>query len=246
MQPQAYIARSEVMQLHAPATWQRVLFDEFSAALTSVARPFPCVFGTAGFKTDQLRFAFPDPLTGATLSVLLASYLAEARTFGPNTSLVVIGRPGPVQSLESYQTRFWSLLQDLAALDTHAWPADVPERLDEPAWEFCFAGEPVFVVCNTPAHVLRQSRRSTSFMLTFQPRWVFDRILGTPEAAEGAFDKVRRHLARYDLLPPSPALGHYGNAGNREFAQYFLGDDNELAAKCPFATLRTQEERIAC
>ena len=240
-----YLDRAGVEGAFADTAWQRVLFGEFAAALTSATRPFPCVFGTAGFKADQLRFAFPDPLDAASLADVLAAYLASARCFGANTSLVVIGRPGPVQSLSGDRDRFWTLLRDLAALDRGLWPPHIPPQIDTPGWEFCFGGEPVFVVCNTPAHVLRQSRRSSSFMLTFQPRWVFDRILGTPAAARGAFGTVRRHLGRYDMLPVSPALGHFGDRANREFAQYFLGDDNERAP-CPFATLHTEAETIAC
>ena len=73
------------------------------------------------------------------------------------------------------------------ALDKNAWPAEIPEQVDHPMWEFSFAGEPIFVVCSTPAHVMRQSRRASTFMLTFQPRWVFEKILGTEKAASAAF-----------------------------------------------------------
>ncbi len=240
----SYLDRLQVEDTFKTSDWQRVLFKEFEAALTSEARPFPCVFGVSGFKANQLRFAFPDPLDGETLAQVLLPYLSRARTYGPNTSLVVISRPGPVRSLVDYRQRFWNLLGELAAIDRHPWPADIPEELDTPGWEFSFAGEPIFVVCNTPAHVLRQSRRSTSFMLTFQPRWVFDNILGSEVAAERAYQKVRARLETYDLVPASPALGRYGEEENREFAQYFLGDDNGRP-RCPFHTLAPSKEKAA-
>ncbi len=128
--------------------------------------------------------------------------------------------------MEAYRGMFWQFLEDLARIDEMPWPAAIPTRLDEPAWEFCFAGEPLFVVCNTPAHVLRQSRRSTSLMLTFQPRWVLDRVTRTPKTAHAAFSAVRKRLAPYDLVPPSPTLGRYGDAMNCEYAQYFIDDTN--------------------
>jgi len=82
-------------------------------------------------------------------------------------------------------------------------------------------------------------------MLTFQPRWVFDNILGSERAAELAFAKVRSRLVAYDLLAPSPALGRYGDPGTREFQQYFL-NDTEMPAKCPFHSLsRSQKEKAA-
>lgn len=235
--------RAEVLTAHGEGTWQRVVFNELAATLTSESRPFPCIFGVNGFRTNQLRFAFLDPLDAGGLAPILEAYLGEARSYGPNTSLVVFSRPDAVASLDAYRTRFWSLLNGLASIDRNPWPEDVPQELDHPHWEFCFAGEPVFVVCNTPAHVARQSRRSSSFMLTFQPRWVFDRILGSQKAAETAFEKVRSRLRPYDLLEPSPALGRYGEQTNREYQQYFLEETNEKP-KCPFAKLGNGLRRL--
>jgi len=239
-----FLDRRGVTERFDKNAWQRILLNEFEATLLSEARPFPCVFGVAGLKANSLRFCFPDPLTAHNLADTLAAYLRVAREFGPNTSLVVISKPGPVRGLEAYRRRFWSLLGDLSMIDDAPWPDEIPERMDTPGWEFSFAGEPIFVVCNTPAHVQRQSRRSTSFMITFQPRWVFDNILGGGAAADQAFGKVRDRLANYDLLPASPALGKYGDPDNREFAQYFLGDDNERA-RCPFHSLARKREQAA-
>jgi FPC/CPF motif-containing protein YcgG len=104
-------------------------------------------------------------------------------------------------------------------------------------WEFSFAGEPIFVVCSTPAHVTRQSRRSSAFTLTFQPRWVFEKILGTEKAAEAAFAEVRKRLIPYDSTPPSPLLGRYGRRDGREYQQYFLYDENHAPPECPFHQL---------
>jgi FPC/CPF motif-containing protein YcgG len=134
----------------------------------------------------------------------------------------------------------WALLRDLAQLDTAPWPATVDSRLDHPTWEFSFGGEPIFVVCNTPAHVLRQSRRASTFMITFQPRFVFDSILNGTSKADRAVAAVRHRLAAYDMIPASPWLGHYGNADVREHEQYFLNDDNERP-RCPFMSLKDNE-----
>jgi hypothetical protein len=131
----------------------------------------------------------------------------------------------------------WMTLDQLARLDKSPWPEEIPEQIDHPMWEFSFAGEPIFVVCTTPAHVMRQSRRSSAFMLTFQPRWVFEKILGTEKAANAAFSEVRKRLIPYDSASPSPNLGRYGAADGREYQQYFLHDDNHSGAGCPFAKL---------
>jgi len=231
------LSAGEVRSEHRSPSWQRVVFSEFESALTSKSRPFPCVFGVTGLKGDQLRYAFLDPLEPESLAPVLGEYLENARGIGRMTSFVVFGRPGPVQGIEAYRERFWTLLDGLERLDATPRPERVARQLDTASWEFCFAGEPVFVVCNTPAHVLRQSRRSTSFMITFQPRWVFEGITDTDDPAVlRALGTVRERLGAYDAIAPSPHLGTYGDAGNREFRQYFIDDTNEAPA-CPFHRL---------
>jgi FPC/CPF motif-containing protein YcgG len=240
-----YLRKSEVGSSFAVSTWQRVLFAEFEAQMSSEARPFPCVFGVAGYRQDQLRYLFLDPFDVETLGEQLALFVSECRSHGPNTSLIVFSRPRPVQTIDAYYRKLWVTLAQLAGLDKSPWPAEIPEQIDHPMWEFSFAGEPIFVVCSTPAHVLRQSRRSSAFMLTFQPRWVFEKMLGTDKTAEAAFGEVRKRLLPYDSTSPSPLLGRYGNHDGREYQQYFLFDDNDVAMQCPFARLaQGQAEKI--
>lgn len=231
------LSRHAVSDHFATSSWQRIVFSEFESTLASKTRAFPCVFGVAGLQKDELRFAFPDPLTPESVAPILEDYVTNARNFGRLTSLVVFGRPGPVQSIEDYRGRFWSLLDGLERLDTAPRPADVPRTIDSDLWEFCFAGEPIFVACNTPAHVLRQSRRSTSFTVVFQPRWIFDGIMNTDApGAKRAVQQIHDRLEAFDAVAPNPHLGHYEMPGTREYQQYFIGDTNE-APRCPFHQL---------
>ena len=226
----------------APSSWQRVVFSEFEATLTGGARPFPCTFGVSGFKANQLRFAFAETLDAASTGGFLTSYLKVARDLGRMTSLVVFARPGPVQHLESYRQKFWQLLAALETGDDAPRAQGVADALDTPSWAFCFGGEPFFVVCNTPAHVMRQSRRSTSLMVTFQPRWVFEGITDSDDPAmERALAAVRARLARFDAIEPAPFLGKYGDPANREYKQYFLDDTNN-APVCPYRSLRPEPD----
>lgn len=223
-------------------SWQSIVLAELEATLTSKTRPFPCIFGVAGLQSNQLRFAFSDRMDPADVAKALLEFLPNARSFGRNTSLVLFSRPGPVESIEAYEARFWAILQALHALDPAPWPETIPEALDHADWEFCFGGEPIFVVCNTPAHTLRQSRRASSFMITFQPRWVFEPIMGTEEAAKRNIAAVRQRLTPYDIVAQNPHLGRYGDPQNREFKQYFLHEHNgELT--CPFAKLGQKSEK---
>ena len=232
-----YLRKGEVGSNYAVSSWQSVMFSEFEAQMSSESRPFPCIFGVTGYRADQLRYLFLDPFEVEVLGTQLEHFVGESRTLGPNTSLVVFTRPRPVQTLGAYYRKMWLTLDQLARLDKSPWPETIPEQVDHPMWEFSFAGEPIFVVCSTPAHVMRQSRRSSAFMLTFQPRWVFEKILGTEKAASAAFAEVRKRLIPYDSTSPSPLLGRYGNNDGREYQQYFLPDDNHAETGCPFAKL---------
>jgi len=233
--------KSEVLEDFDLDTWQRKLFSEFHAVVTSESRPFPCIFGKNGHDREQLRFAFVDRLEGAEISPMLKYFISNARSFGQLTSLVVFEKPLSVQSLGFYHNKFWHILRELAIEDKSPWPKNISLLVDDASWEFCFAGEPIFVVCNTPAHVARQSRRLSSMVLTFQPRWVFNGILSNQKLANNATSMVRNRLEPYDFVPPSKVLGLYGDPENREAEQYFLSDDDS-AYKCPFTTLEKQCE----
>ena len=233
---QHYFKKSEIHNNFQLYSWEYIVFNEFETMLTSKARLFPCIFGIAGFLLDQLRYSFNERMTASEIAPALEHFVKHSREYGQKTSLVIFSRPSPVEDITRYEKRFWSLLSELALIDKHNWPEQIPPTMDDPLWEFCFAGEPIFVVCNTPAHVLRQSRRASSFMLTFQPRWVFEEILGTPESAKRSLDKVRTRLKLFDLIPHSPHLGLYGNPQNREYAQYFLRENNNKVS-CPFHQL---------
>ena len=135
-----YVRKSEVGSNFAVSTWQSVMFSEFEAQMSSESRPFPCVFGVAGYRQDQLRYLFLDALDADVLGCQLAQFVAESRSYGPNTSLVVFTRPGPVQTIDAYHRKFWLLLDQLAQLDKSPWPGDIPEQIDHPMWELFVRG----------------------------------------------------------------------------------------------------------
>jgi uncharacterized protein len=231
--PRRYFTREEVNDYYEPGSWQGMLLSE--------VRQFPCVFGVSGFKSGQIRFAFLRDLDPQNLAEVLRQFVANAHSFGKNTSLVVFAGPDVIQSIEQYRQRFWTLLRGLHEADKVEWPSEVPMELNDPNWEFCFAGEPIFVVCNTPAHIQRQSRRGSVFTVTFQPRWVFEHILGTEQSARAAFRVVSERLAPYDMVPKAAILGRYGDPEVREWKQYFLEEDNS-EPRCPFHKLAQKEE----
>jgi hypothetical protein len=239
---------AEIEQVFGYNSWQGLLAREFETTLMSKTRPFPCVFGVWAFGADTLRYAFADPFDAQTLAPVLTEYLATARDIGPRTALVTFERPGPVRPIQNYRKRFWKLLDGLEMIDTQPRPPTIPRVIDDPLWEFCFGGEGMFVSVATPANVLRQSRRASAMTLVFQPRWIFDGITtGTGDRVHPAIDEIRRRIERYDGVPPSPALGLYGDPSKREAEQYFLGDTNRREG-CPFKRLARaddQEDKVA-
>lgn len=207
---------------------------------------FPCYFAIRGMARDQLRYCFLSGETDRDMDVLAASleaYLAQAPGIGPTTSFVVFlgaDTRGP-RPLDEYRDRFWAVLAALRQRDSAEWPDEVPNEPEDSSWEFCFAGTPVFVVCNTPSHRARRSRYAEVMTLTFQPRWVFRGIEGGTASGEAARRTIRQRLRSYDDLAPSPELRDYGAEGNREWTQYFLDDRNEAIpaqARCPLPKLQ--------
>ncbi|MFJ2609157.1 YqcI/YcgG family protein [Streptomyces sp. NPDC091279] len=230
-------------------SWGRPVAHQLIATLLSGQNPFPCTFGVAAAKKNTLRFGFVDsahdPGTWGPLTDILTSYLACYQELGKDTSLVVFFGPDEPEdqllSQQEYFSRFWSVLQFLHEKDGSPWPEETPTDPDHPLWEFSFGGTEIFVVCNTPAHITRNSRHSPGFVITFQPRWVFEGL--EPDSPRGirARQVIRKRIRRYDALEPAPELGDFGNADNREWRQYFLPDaPGDTLPACPFHAVRNR------
>lgn len=222
---------------HVP--WERDAVARFAARMLDGERLFPCVFGVDALRRGTLRFAFvpAPPADSDVLAEALGEFVAMAPELGRRTSLVAFFEPtGDERGLDGWREYFWKLLQGLHDGDPASWPDDIPRGTEDAKWEFCFAGMPMFVVVNTPAHQRRASRYFEYFCITFQPRFVFDDIAESTPQGVRARRVIRRRLSRYDSIPATPLLGSFGSPGNREWTQYFLDDDNTpLAegARCP-------------
>ena len=232
--------------------WGPACLDDMVGTLLSVDSPFPCTFAVAAAKKRSLRFGFVDDLddedTWEPLVKIVSGYLDVYRMLSQDTSLVVFFRPDQEpRAITDYHKKFWSVLQFLHDRDPARWPAAIPGDPEHPLWEFSFGGTPIFVVCNTPSHELRRSRNSPGFVITFQPRWVFQGLdAGTPRG-DAARRVIRKRLRAFDGMAPSEELGNYGDPDNREWRQYFLPDRNtDDAFGCPFlARIAAQAEPVA-
>lgn len=230
----------EELTIGALPDWGRDTVEDFLGTLGSTESPFPCTFAVAAARRKTLRFGFVPDLseksTWRSLPDIMREYLRIYQGLTRETSLVIFfGDSAGDRDLDDYFARFWSVLQYLHDTDGAPWPAELPADPEHPLWEFSFAGTEIFVVCNNPAYEHRHSRHSPRFVLTFQPRWVFDGL--EPESPRGLAARrvIRKRLRAFDGQEPAAELGGYGDPDNREWRQYFLPDRNtEQVPGCPF------------
>lgn len=230
--------------------WQQDAFRKFGHMIADEDRMYPCIPGRQGFLTDSLRFGFAaDPRSDQAIeeaAQLLQQYGECSRDTGRFTSLVLFFETPEDMvadfTVEDYEQVFWSVLSRVSAKDPVPWPAHIPQDPSHHAWEFCYSGHPYFAFCGTPAHQVRRSRRTPYFLITFQPRWVFEEINDLTAFGRNMKNLIRQKLVEYDGVPAHPSLKWYGQADNLEWEQYFLRDDESIALKCPFASMAMKKK----
>ena len=212
--------------------WMARRYRAFDDTMTEAEVPFPCYFAVDAHMDGHLRYLFaPSEATDAGKRAFaegLATYLEGARDIADISALAVLFEP-PSDSLSqaAYFDRFWDLLDYLHRHDPAPWPDDVPGDPADPEWEFCFAGEPMFLVARAPCYEYRHSRYTPHGLeVTVQPRWVFDGLGADTEAGQRARRVIRDRLADYDDVARHPDIGDYGVPGVHEWEQYALPDTN--------------------
>ncbi|AHG04562.1 hypothetical protein HALDL1_13920 [Halobacterium sp. DL1] len=223
--------------------WAQRHFENFRASVTGErdGQPFPCFFGKASVEEGRPLYAFVDSTTHPdalfSLRDALLEYLGAFRDHGDRVSFAVFFKP-PERPLDEagWHEQFWHVLQFLHVEDTEPWPEDIPTDPDDPYWEFCFGGEPIFPTARAPFYETRQSRYCpVGLEVTFQPRAIFEGITGDTDAGEQARERIRSRLEEYDdAACPHADLGDWGNEGDREWPQYLLSEDESAAPEtCP-------------
>ncbi len=230
-----------------PGGWTVPAMKLFRERLLSSDKPFPCVFGVDALRKGMLRLAFipAGQSRVSRLAQALCEFTEVASLLGRRTSLVSIFEPDPrLDSLEKHREHFWSLLTELCEQDAAPWPDGISTDPNDSTWEFSYNSMPMFVVANSPHYRRRKSRYFENFAITFQPRFVFEDLQGFTRLGDNARTVIRRRLAEYDDVEPTPLLGSFGVDGNKEWTQYFLSDDNEPldpAARCPISQARARD-----
>lgn len=231
----------DLIQPQGTADWKCNSFTSFRDQILDENSPFPCYFAVEAEKKGLARYIFIDsPYDKNELERLsdgLYQYIRVYQKIAKRTTLVIFFKPSSNDlKAEDYKHQFWYVLQYLTDHDPEPWPSDIPQNPEDPRWEFCFGGEPIFVVARAPFYSSRRSRYTPHALeITMQPRGTLDDITGDTMKGKQVRRVIRERLEQYDLIPPHPDLGDYGSEQTREWMQYILPDNNEESVvRCPF------------
>ena len=210
--------------------------------------PFPCYFGVQSVRDGELLYTACPSMSDAdallTLRDRILEYLDSYRKHAPRASLVTFFKP-PAEPMSEgdYHDALWHILQTLHLHDPEPWPEDIPTDPDDPYWEFCLGGEPMFPTCRAPFYDERTSRYCpVGLEITFQPRALFESLAVTADTTTGQEARaiIQDRLEDYDGVCPHADLGDWGVEGDREWPQYlFSEDESQAPSECPITITRT-------
>ncbi len=209
--------------------------------------PFPCFFGAESVANGDPLYTVCPSMSDADALLSLRDTILEYLEVWPDhsdrASLVTFFEPPATQLTEAdYHDALWHILQTLHLHDPVPWPSEIPTDPDDPYWEFCLGGEPMFPTCRAPFYDDRKSRYCPiGLEITFQPRALFEQlnVTGDTEAGQQARAVIQDRLSEYDGVCPHADLGDWGVEGDREWPQYMLAADEQQApSACPITVTR--------
>lgn len=233
-----------------PHHWTHKAIEHLKETL---ANPdFPCLFGrkAVNARTCHILFARAEQLAD-DIARGLADYIA---TIEPIPLKQRIGNPLLVflqtaadTSLQQQQALAWDVLRQVHSRDPSPWPREVPQDPHDNQWSFCFAGMPLFINMNFPAHRLMKSRNlGRHIAWVINPRESFDEVASASTASgQRIRARIRERVQHYNdgVMPAS--LGFFGQHDNFEWQQYQLQEPGSLnPARCPFHAHATPDPLI--
>jgi len=223
--------------------WHHTVLNDIESRLGGDP-DFPCVFSKNAFRKQLLKFIFVETIEASSIQHLaegLKEYVEISNGWDGSLDtaypLIVAFSLDAInaQSVDSYHTFGWEVLQKLHEIDPAPWPEEVATDANSRSWSMCFNGMPLFCNMNNPAHRVRRSRNlGEHFIIVINPRERFDIIAGDTPSGHKVRSNIRNRISRYDGITHSSQLGSFG-AGGIEWWQYGLIEDNiERTDKCPF------------
>jgi hypothetical protein len=213
-------------------SWKLDAYEQYKASLR--APEYPCFFGQSGEARGEMLYTF---IAGGGLHELVNNMREFVSLTGapPHERSSLVAFFEPDQSLSdhaSFVARFWQILQ---FLHDHDRDPAMDRTPDDMLWEFAFERCEMFVVGASPTYKHRRSRNlGPGVVLVFQPRFLFIDPATSQPIAASVRQRIHKRMLAYDGMTVHPDIGFYGSAGNREWKQYALPDDNEPeAGVCP-------------
>lgn len=229
------LTSADLMTDRSVPAWGREAHRQYRESILDPR--FPCYFGTKAEEQGHMRFCLVEPDHDQVLAEALAAFVRFSRAHPRRRHVFIAFFADRRGCFDADESRFWATLQWLHDHDPQPWPPEVPDDPDDPAWEFCFASDPMFAFPCIPAYQRRLSRRTGDhFAMCFQPRRVFFGVDRTDPGGERIRADIYDRVRRWDRLPPHPELIDlsYGDPRMREWKQYVLPDHNrQLRARCP-------------
>ncbi|MFP3726709.1 YqcI/YcgG family protein [Priestia filamentosa] len=222
--------------------WGKKAFAKFEREV--LIENYPCQAAVDAFKDEMLYFTFVDSIykyySLKQFAEGIKHYVEKIAPQNKKTALIALFRErGPVQAIKEYERQFWDTVQYLHVVDEGGWPQHIAKTPNHPNWQFCFAGQPFSLICQTPAHEKRKSRYSPNFTIVFQPREILEE---ENEELRDFVTEVKKEVVAYDQISPHPALGWNTSQQQKEWRKYFLRDTNDTpVGQCPF---RAKTEKI--
>ena len=208
---------------------------------------YPCFFGTVAERKGEMFYGYAETGALGELPETVAHFVrlgSQAAYRRNNLALFFKPEPQP-PTHQAFQACFWSVLQYLHDHDP------LPESAhhcdpESPDFEFTFADCQMFVVGASPSYRKRRSRcLGPGMVLLFQPRAVFIDIATSQPISASVRGQIRQRMAAWDQMEAHPDLGFFGEAGNLEWKQYCLPDDNTPAmGACPFLSRRLRSAKL--
>ncbi|EOP18035.1 MULTISPECIES: YqcI/YcgG family protein [Bacillus] len=228
--------------------WKIHAYNSFHKSIMDNSKPFPCYFAVDSEKHGWSRYLFIDSAYDQKELLKLRDgiyeYIKTYQQIAKRTTLVIFFKPSSKQLLaEEYKKQFWNVLQFLIENDTEPWNPEIPTDPYHAKWEFCFAGEPIFVVCRAPIYAERQSRYTENGLeITLQPRGTLDDITGNTKQGKQVRKVIRKRLIAYDNISMHPDIGDYGAENSHEWKQYILPETNEESVmRCPITGVKKHD-----
>jgi len=215
--------------IESPPTWLRDAYAVFHANV--VDEDYPCFFGSQAENRGALYYSYARSEDVGHLPQTLQTFLRACPTIQRDrNNLVLFLEPEPHPTHQQHRQAFWRILRYLRAHDPHPAPQQRQVDPSDPRWEFTFADREFFVVGASPTYYQHRSRNlGPCLLMLFQPREVFG-----SEGDARTRRLIRERAQRWDGTAAHPDLNTYGQPGNREWAQYFISDDNSPATgRCP-------------